>query len=308
MVPARTLMRAMLIAAAVAVAACGREPAPPPKPAPWPAEFVRGQQQWRAERVRELTAPEGWTSLVGLHWLDRGAHYAGRDAGNGIRLAVGPGQFGMFDVTTRGVRFVPARAAGLLVDDKPARPAMLRADDDPAGPSRIAFDDGKGSATVIRRGDRFALRVRHVDAPTRTGFRGLTYWPGGPGWVVDARYVPNPAGRTIEIANIVGTVEPMANPGRVEFERGGRVHRIEALDDGSGGLFLVFADRTSGHGSYGAGRFIDAPAPSDGRVRIDFNRAYNPPCAFTSFATCPLPPPENRLDLAVNAGEKAYVH
>ena len=113
--------------------------------------------------------------------------------------------------------------------------------------------------------------------------------------------------RTIEVANIIGGMDAMANPGVVEFQQGGRTHRIEALDEGEGVLFLVFADRTNGHGSYGAGRFLDAPMPdANGNVTLDFNQARNPPCAFTAFATCPLPPPENRLDLAITAGEKAY--
>jgi uncharacterized protein (DUF1684 family) len=150
------------------------------------------------------------------------------------------------------------------------------------------------------------LRVKHADAPARTGFHGLQYWPGGPDWVVDARYVANPPGRTLDIANIIGIVEATPNPGRVEFKRNGNPYRLEALEGDDGGLFLVFADGTSGHGSYGAGRFIDTAAPVDGHVRIDFNQAYNPPCAFTPFATCPLPPPGNRLRLAIRAGEKAY--
>ena len=102
-------------------------------------------------------------------------------------------------------------------------------------------------------------------------------------------------------------MDAMANPGVVEFQRDGRIYRIEALDEGEGVLFLVFADRTNGHGSYGAGRFLDAPMPdANGSVTLDFNQSRNPPCAFTAFATCPLPPPENRLDLAITAGEKAY--
>ena len=122
-----------------------------------------------------------------------------------------------------------------------------------------------------------------------------------------ARFVPHAAGKTLPIANIIGTTDHIPNPGAVEFERGGKTWRLEALDEGEGTLFLVFADRTSGHGSYGAGRFLDAPMPDkQGRLVLDFNQAYNPPCAFTPFATCPLPPPENRLDLAVEAGEKNY--
>lgn len=309
MVPARTLILGMAVAM---LAACTREP-PAPQP-PTAAEraaraaFDREQAAWRAQRREELLAPDGWTSLVGLHWIEPGAHYIGRDRDNGIRLDVGPGQFGMIDLRPPRIRFVPHRGAGLQLDGKPLRGAvLLRADDAPEGPSRIGFDEGKGVATVIRRGGRHALRVRHADAPARTGFTGIAYWPGGPDWIVDARFVAHRPARAIPIANIVGTVEPTPNPGAVVFRRDGREFRLEALEGEGGGLFLIFADRTSGHGSYGPGRYLDAPAPdAQGRVRLDFNRAYNPPCAFTPFATCPLPPPENRLDLAIRAGERAY--
>lgn len=310
MVPARALIAGVALSAVIA--GCMRAPAPPPPPTQAQldarADFDRAQAQWRAERREELLQPDGWTSLVGLHWLSPGAHYVGSARDNGIRLSVGPAQLGMIDVRPPRLRFVPATGAGLEMDGAPVRRAVaLRADDAEGGPSRIEFDGGRGVATVIRRGDRHALRVRHADAPSRTAFVGLAYWPGGPDWVVDARFVPHVPARTLPIANIVGTVEPTPNPGAVVFLRDGREVRLEALDDGAGGLFLVFADRTSGHGSYGAGRYLDAQAAdARGRVRLDFNRAYNPPCAFTPFATCPLPPPENRLDLRVDAGEKAY--
>lgn len=309
MVPARALIAALVLAL---LAGCSRAPEPPPRPTQAQLEaraaFEREQAAWRAERRGELLKPDGWTSLVGLHWLAPGPHYVGTARDNGIRIAVGPAQFGMIDVQPLRIRLVPAKGAALQVDGRPARRAMsLRADDAEGGPSRITFDGGRGLATVIRRGQRYALRVRHADAASRTAFAGLSYWPGGPDWAIDARFVPHVPARTIPITNIVGTVEATPNPGAVVFRRGGRDYRLEALDDGSGGLFLVFADRTSGHGSYGAGRYLDAPAAdARGRVRVDFNRAYNPPCAFTPFATCPLPPPENRLDLRVDAGEKAY--
>jgi hypothetical protein len=311
MVPARSLIIrgvGALVAAVVALGGCHREPAAPAqvRPRALPAAYVQAEQAWRAERLTRLTAPDGWTSLVGLHWIDPGAHYVGMAPGNGIRLAVGPAQLGVLDLKGAQVRFRPATDDAMTIDGKPAHEAVLRADDDPAGASVIGFDQGKGLATVIHRGDRYALRVKHADAPARTGFHGLQYWPGGPDWVVDARYIPNPPGRTLDIANIIGIVEPTPNPGRVEFKRNGNAYRLEALEGDDGGLFLVFADRTSGHGSYGAGRFIDTAAPVDGGVLIDFNQAYNPPCAFTPFATCPLPPPGNRLRLAIRAGEKAY--
>lgn len=307
MVPARTLT--LLAAAALAMAACSRDAAPSAAQeaakAKAAAAFAASERTWRAQRLAELTKPDGWASLVGLHWLDRGSHRVGSAADNGIRLLLGPPHLGVFSVRDGKVRF--AADAAVTVDGAPSRGGRLRTDADAAGPSVIAFDDGKGLATVISRGGRLALRVKHADADSRVHFTGLQYWPGGPQWRLQARFVPHPPGRTLPIANIIGTTDEIPNPGVVEFTRNGTPYRLEALDQGEGTLFLVFADRTSGHGSYGAGRFIDAPMPdARGRLTLDFNRAYNPPCAFTPFATCPLPPPENRLDLRVEAGEKTY--
>lgn len=314
MVPARPLIALSLLVATLALGACSREDTPPEPadPARDAAEraFAQAHADWRAQRRAELLEPDGWTSLVGLHWITRGPHFVGSSGGSGIRLAMGPAELGMLELRRDGaLRFVPATGTALTLDDAPLRSAtVLRSDAHPAGPSRIGFDAGKGIATVIQRGDRHALRVKHADAASRTGFRGLSYWPASLDWKVQARYVPHPPGRTLQIANIVGTIDAMPNPGAVEFVHAGKPYRLEALDQGDGQLFLVFADRTNGRGSYGAGRFLEAALPGpDRRVELDFNRSYNPPCAFTAFATCPLPPPENRLDLAVTAGEQAYV-
>lgn len=270
--------------------------------------FQRAEQAWRDQRRADLLKPDGWTSLIGLHWIEPGAHYVGSAAGNGIRLAMGPAQLGMLERKGALVRLVPDKAAALTLDGQPLQsPATLKTDADEAGPSAIGFDDGKGVATVIKRGERYALRVKHAEAPGRTRFAGLQYWRADPSWNVMARFVPHPPGKTIAIASIIGDMSDVPNPGAVEFQREGKTYRLEALDEGGDGLFLIFADRTNGRGSYGAGRYIDAPKPdAAGRVAVDFNQAYNPPCAFTAFATCPLPPPENRLDLAITAGEKAY--
>lgn len=306
-------MKRLLVPVVVLLmAACGREDAgiaTPAQPASSTAiAFARAQQAWRDQRRDALLKPNGWTSLVGLHWLDPGSHYVGSQTGNGIRLALGPAHLGMVEIKRTRVRFVPDKTVALTLDGQPFTAATdLKTDADEDGPSVIGFDQGKGLATVIKRGDRFALRVKHADASTRTAFAGLDYWPADPQWKIVGKFVPHEPGKTIEIASIIGTTEPVANPGAIEFERDGRTYRIEALDEGEGSLFLVFADRTNGHGSYGAGRFLDAPMPdAAGRIAIDFNQAYSPPCAFTAFATCPLPPPENRLDLAITAGEKAY--
>ena len=297
-----------LLFAALAVTACKNEEAARQAAAATEQAFASSQQAWRDERRARLTQPEGWTSLVGLHWIEQGEHYFGSDADNGIRLAAGPAHAGMVSRKDDRIRLVPEKGIALTLNDEPLTgAATLLSDADPSGPSRIGFDEGKGIITLIKRGDRYAFRVKHADAPTRTGFKGIQYWPGGDEWIVAAKYVPNPPGKTISIANIIGTVDDVPNPGAVEFQRDGKTFRIEALDEGEDTLFLVFADRTSGHGSYPAGRFLDASKPdAAGNVMIDFNKSYNPPCAFTAFATCPLPPPENRLDLEIVAGEKAY--
>jgi uncharacterized protein (DUF1684 family) len=272
--------------------------------------FAKSERLWREKRRATLLKPDGWTSLIGLHWLDPGSHYVGSSGDSGIRLAMGPPQLGMISIKAKQVSFVPDKAAGATLDGQPVlASARLRTDADAAGPSVIGFDEGKGQATVIERNDRYALRVRHADAPTRLHFAGIDYWSADPAWVIKGRFLPHPAGRTIEVANIIGSTDAMANPGIVEFQHEGRTFQLEALDEGEGTLFMVFADRTSGHGSYGAGRFLDAPMPdAQGNVVLDFNQSRNPPCAFSAFATCPLPPPENRLDLAIAAGEKAYRH
>ncbi|MCD0248032.1 DUF1684 domain-containing protein [Xanthomonas melonis] len=292
---------------AAALIGCGRETPSPAAPAELDKTFLADNAAWREERLRELRAPDGWTSLVGLHWLTLKAHYIGSSADSGIRLAVGPPKMGMVATEGRTVWFVPERGAALTVDGKPLSGRIrFQSDRDPQ-PTTIRFDDGKGVLSLIQRGDRYALRVRHADAPSRTNFAGLEYWPLDPSWRITARYVPNDVGKTIPIVDIVGITSTQANAGAIEFERDGKTYRLETIGEPGRPGFVVFADRTSGHGSYPAGRFLDLDVPdASGHVVVDFNRAYNPPCAFTPFATCPLPPPENRIDLAVSAGEKAY--
>lgn len=306
-----TWMSAPMLVVCLALAACGDDAAEAENARQAAAAanaFAAEQQAWREERRASLLKPDGWSSLIGLHWIEPGSHYVGSDADNGIRIEIGPEHLGLLHRKGDVMRFVPESNVAVSLDGKPLTGATtLKVDTDQGGPSTIGFDEGNGIATVIKRGDRYALRVKHANAPTRVHFGKLEYWPGGRDWKVDGKFVPHPAGKTIPIVNIIGTTDEVPNPGAVEFQRDGKTFRLEALDEGDGELFLIYADRTSGHGSYGAGRYLYAPLPdAQGRVTLDFNRGYNPPCAFTAFATCPLPPPENRLDLAIAAGEKAY--
>ena len=261
---------------------------------------------WRDERLARLTRPDGWLSLVGLHWIPLGQTYVGSARDNGTRLALGPAQLGMLSLARDGsISLTIPKDAEATVDGVPAvgRVSLTSDADGPA--TVVGFNKGDASFVVIKRGDRFGVRVRSALARTRTAFPGLDYFDIDPAFRITAQFEPHPPGSTIEIVNMLGMVEKMANPGSLSFEKDGKSFTLQAVDEGDGQLFLVIADRTSGHTTYAASRFLyAAPAGKDGTTVIDFNRAYNPPCAFTAYSTCPMPPPENRLDLVVAAGEK----
>jgi uncharacterized protein (DUF1684 family) len=167
---------------------------------------------------------------------------------------------------------------------------------------------GTLSFHLIKRGNRLGVRVRDSASEARREFHGIASYPVRSAWRVTGRLEPYPPGKTIAVPNVLGTVSNDKSPGAVVFKVGGKTYRIDAVEEqGSEELFLIFGDRTNGFETYGAGRFLYIARPGpDGKVVVDFNKAYNPPCAFTAYATCPLPPPQNRLALRVEAGEKEY--
>jgi uncharacterized protein len=269
-------------------------------------DHLAATEAWRAQRLERLQRPDGWLSLVGLHWLEPGAQRVGAAADNDLVLATGPARLGVVTLQDGEVSFAPEPAAGAVIDGQPLQQPFTLTEGAAPRPLRVQFADGDASFQLIQRGDRYALRVRDANAKTRSGFIGIEHYPVDPAWRVEARFEAHPAGKTIDIVNVLGQVEPMPNPGALVFTLGGREQRLEAVDEGEPQLFLIFADRSNRADTYGAGRFLYFDKPTDGRTVLDFNRAYNPPCAFTAHSTCPLPPPENRLNLAVTAGEKRY--
>ncbi len=271
-----------------------------------PSAFDVEIAQQRAERVERLTQPLGWLSLVAMQWIEPGRHSVGSAPDNDIVLAIGPAHLGHLMLDHGTVTLEPTDGAAFLVDGAAARGTLTLVPDTRGTATKITFDQGRSGFNLIERGGRFALRVRDASAATRTGFAGIQYYPADPSWRIRARFEPHPEGTTIPIANVINQLEDTPNPGAVVFERDGNTYRLEALAEDDGSLFFVFADRTSGRETYGGGRQLDASAPKDGAVIVDFNLAYNPPCAFNDYSTCPLPPPENRLNLAVTAGEKKY--
>ena len=273
-----------------------------------PAVHRADVEAWHAGRIERLQRPDGWLSLVGLHWVEPGRHRVGSAADSDIVLNTGPATLGVIEREGDSVYLTPAADAGVRFT--PTAEGRVRLLPDSTGtPTVVHFNDGAASFLLIERSGRFGLRVRDGAAPTLTGFRGIERFPVDPAWRVEARFVAHPAGKTIDIASVINTLEPMANPGVLEFTRDGQTFRLEAILEGAedASLFVIFADRTNRSSTYGAGRFVYTEGlPADGRVVLDFNKAYNPPCALNAYSTCPLPPPENRLDLAIEAGEKRY--
>ena len=273
------------------------------------AEVTQQVEQWKQGRLQRLTAPDGWLSLVGLEWLHPGANRVGSAADNDIVLKVGPAHLGVVTLAADGaVKIALAKDSGASIDGKPAQEATL-VDDIQAGenghPTTVAF--GTANFYVIERDGRKGLRVKDADAATRKHFLGLDYYPIDPSWRIVADWVPFDPPHKLEIGSVLGTIDKVDVPGKAVFKRDGHTFELLPYQEEPGGeLFFVLADRTSGKETYGAARFLYAALPKDGKVILDFNRAYNPPCAFTEYATCPLAPPENRLDVAITAGEKKY--
>lgn len=257
----------------------------------------------RAARLERLTAPDAWLALVGLHPLPPGTHTLGSAADNALRLAGGPAHLGVITHDPAGsVQLALAPEADAEIVGATGRRAPLAHDE--AAPTLVRA--GGFSFHVIQRGGELFLRARDPAAPTRARFAGLDYFPLDPAWRIEARWVPFAQPRLVAITNLLGQTEPTPAQGTAVFTHEGHTIELLSIDDGDGALFFVISDATSGDETYGACRFVDADPPRDGKVILDFNLARNPPCAFTPFATCPLPPPQNRLPFRVAAGEKNY--
>jgi uncharacterized protein (DUF1684 family) len=298
-------MRALLlVVAAATIAACARQPR---APAPADAAHQEEIEAWRTRRDARLRGEDGWLTLVGLHWLDEGENrFLPDPSAHALRPVMAESEGG-FALVRDGERVTLSAApeAGLLHDGQPVTQLDLRSD---AQGSPTVVAAGPFRFFVIARRDRLGVRVRDTQSPVRLGFTGIDNYPIDGRFRVRARLEPYTPPKEIPIPNILGGVDPEVAPGALAFELDGREYRLDPiLEEGSEELFVIFGDATNGGETYGAGRFVYAPMPGpDGVTVLDFNKAYNPPCVFTPYATCPLPPPQNRLPIAVTAGEKMY--
>jgi uncharacterized protein (DUF1684 family) len=247
---------------------------------------------WREQREAALRADGGWLTVTGLFWLHEGANRFGSGSANEIVLPNDPAlkSGGAFDLDH-----------GKVVMRMDGRSRELRADS-AGSPDIVTL--GSLSMFVIQRGDRYGIRLKDQNSRLRKEFTGLRYFPVNESYRVTALFVPDP--RKIPIPNILGQTEDTPSPGYVEFDLEGRKLRLTPVEESPNELFFIFRDLTSGAETYGSGRFLHTAMPKDGKVELDFNKAYNPPCAFTPYATCPLAPKQNRLPVRIAAGELKY--
>jgi uncharacterized protein (DUF1684 family) len=266
-------------------------------------------KQWDGARIAALKDPNGWLNLEGLFWFKKGVNSFGSSSVNDLVYdnAAFPKHVGDFIYEDGKVYWKDGITEKIIINDGDlvlANSGTL---------NLLTATEGKYTSQwkdfvwiVIQREDKVGVRFRNLKAKTLLEFKGIERFPVDAKWHIKAKVIPqnqNP----LMIMNVLGQNTAQKHGGQLVFEIEGTTYRLDAIDEGGIRLFVTFADATSGKTTYGSGRFIELEKPdSEGFTYIDFNKAYNPPCAFTEFATCPLPPPQNRLTIAIPAGEKKY--
>jgi uncharacterized protein (DUF1684 family) len=264
------------------------------------AVYVQSFEKWKADQTADLK--ENWLSLAGLFWLKPGPNTFGSDPAGQIVFPKIPAHAGEFDLTGKEVTLKLLPDAKATIEGKPVSTAKL----DPDTSEHVTYVEmGTLRFHVIVRGERVGIRVRDTDSEAARNFKGMIFFPLDMSYRVTATWVPADGKKNIEIPNVLGDVTAQPVPGVVEFKLNGEELKLTALGgDAKNGLFFVFNDLTAKNDTYPGGRFLDTGPIVNGHVELDFNRAYNPPCAVTPYATCPLAPKENRLAIAIPAGEK----
>lgn len=289
--------------------ACSPEPVEVPPQvavAPITADLLeKNTAAWQKERQDRLREPDSWLSLVGLDWLTEGENTVGSDPDSDVVLPASlPSRVGVIQLAEGKATLTTADDVEVTVGAEATTSTDL-APDTSGEPTVVHLDSVL--FYLIERGDQMGVRVKDSAAESLVNFEGLEYYPADLSWHVTATLEPYDPPKQIPVPNVLGQVTDSPSPGALVFEIEGEIHRLDALEGSDGGFFVIFNDATNGSTTYGAGRFLYTDAPAEnGDVVVDFNRAYNPPCVFTPYATCPLPPPQNKLALEVTAGEKNY--
>ncbi len=260
---------------------------------------------WKQQRLASLTREHGWLTLIGMEWLHAGDNSIGSAQDNSIVLPHGAEHMGVFHVQNNRIEFTPIKGIDLKANDEIISQTIPVLMDTSGKPTVFRIDTFQ--FYVIERG-KPALRIKDSQAKTRTEFKGLSYFPANEDFRFKAKFIAYNPAKDVEIINVLGILNKDKTPGAVQFEKDGKTYQLDVLDAGDS-YEIIFADRTSGRTTYGPGRFVYVKKQDqDNSLIIDFNKAYNPPCAFTDYSTCPLPPAQNRLPIFIEAGEKKYHH
>ncbi|MBA2703973.1 MAG: DUF1684 domain-containing protein [Blastocatellia bacterium] len=272
------------------------------------AAYNAAMGKWQTDRATNLKKEDSWLTLVGLYWLKEGENKFGSNPANAVALPKdkAPDVAGSFWLDNGHVRLVAPSSANITADGKPVTELDLKDDNDDSGPTILKM--GTLIINIVKRSDRIGVRVKDSQAAARLQFKGLDYFPTDPKWRIEARFEPYQPAKMVPITNVLGMTDNETSPGALAFEVDGKTYRLDPiLEKGENDYFIMIADETTGRETYGAGRYLYvSPPDASGKVVIDFNKAYNPPCAFTAYATCPLPPRQNHLPLRIEAGEKKY--
>ncbi len=266
--------------------------------------YQREVVQWRRDREAALKADDGWLTVSGLFWLRPGEARIGSDPSNDILLpAHAPGSVGTLTLQEGRVRFQAAPGVSITRGGKTFESGEIHSDAD-EHPDTLVVGDVK--LILLKRGQRLALRLKDNRSPLRSEFAGLRWYPAREDWRIQAKFVAYPTPTKLILDTIVGETEVEESPGYVTFERDGKEYRLQAARLKNGNLWFIFRDRTGGRTTHGGARQLTTDPPKGDVVTLDFNKAINFPCAFIPYATCPLAPPQNRLGLAIEAGELQY--
>jgi len=266
------------------------------------AVYQREVEKFRAEEIKDLKS--NWLVLAGLFWLKPGANAFGTASSNPIVLPAGtaPAKAGVFELNGDEVTLKMEAGSAAVIDNQSVMSAKLQPDTS-GKPTVVAL--GRLRMHVIKRGERTGIRLKDLQNPALRNFTSLHFFPIDTAYRVTATWVPSDGKRTVDVPNVLGDISHETVPGEARFSINGQKLTLTALGgDAAKGLFFVFSDATSKTDTYPAGRFLETDTVQDGKVVLDFNKAYNPPCAFTPYATCPIAPKENRLAVAIPAGEK----
>jgi len=287
-----------ILCLSLSLAGCNQSNSPDGK------DYKQSIRQWRSERLKNLKAPDGWLNLAGLYWLEEGKNTIGSDSSRDVVFPrKAPSRVGTLWLQEDSLRFTPNQQVKIQYNGQPIHQTQILTSDARGEPT--IMEHGSLRWFIIKRGDQYGLRLRDLNSPLLKELDSIPAYPPRKKWRIQARFKAYDQPKTVEVPNVLGGTYQQKSPGLLRFTFKGQTYELHPTGTVKN-MFVVFGDDTNAETTYGGGRFLVVKNPDqDQTVQLDFNKAYNPPCAFTPYATCPLPPHSNILTLKIEAGEKS---